>query len=57
MGREEGVGVGEVGRGEERSTHVDREEVGAMPASHRHCLEQTRARNTHLYILIHIYQN
>lgn len=39
--RVEGVGEMQVsGRREERSTHVDREKVGAMAASNRNSLEQ-----------------
>lgn len=40
-----------IGGGEEQAAHIDGdgEEVGAMAASHRHSLEQARARHVHLF--------
>lgn len=43
-----------IGSREDQPTHADGdgEEVGAMAASHRHSLEQARARHAHLNIYI-----
>lgn len=43
-----------IGGGEEQAAHVDgdRQEIGAMPTSHRHSLEQARARHVHLFFSI-----
>lgn len=37
-----------VGRREKQTPHVDREQVGAVPASYSDRLEEAAARNTHL---------
>ena len=37
-----------ISRRQKQTTHVHRKEVGAVATSHRHSLEQTGARNTHL---------
>lgn len=41
----------------EKASHVCREKIGAMPATHRNSLEQACARNTHLIIYSIIHQS
>lgn len=41
--------------GKEETPHVHRQKVGAVTASNCDCLEQTRARNTHLQNSFHYF--